>query len=234
MSSSKKQSSRNGINPRLIRGIIAVIAAILLWFYINGSSIDLVEKDILDIPVTIEGMETINEKGLFVSDDTSQYYINLRLRGSEKNLKNLTASSFTATADLSDIASTGSYSVDIVIQGLPNSVILEEMKPSSITFNIEEYTEKKEEVKFIVNGQPAEGYEVQSITTEQKVTVEGLSSDLGKISQVAATISVIGLNANTIQTIQPIAYDINGNVIDSVEISPKQINVTIAIKAKGQ
>lgn len=233
----KNKTSRIIVNPRLFRMILSILAAVLIWTYINGSSIDLIKKDILNIPVQLTGIETLNQKGLYLADGEIQYYVNLRLQGSEKNLKDLNVESITASVDLSDIETAGSFNGKIVIQGLSNTVILEEIKPSALTFNIEEFAERKETLQFVINGQPESGYVVQSVQSElsdQKVIVTGLPTDLGKIDQIAAVVTVTGMNADSKQIVKPIAYDSKGNIIEAVKIKPAEIEATIAVAKKAE
>ena len=225
----KDEKQNSIISPALLRLIIAFAAAVLLWFYINGSSSNLITKNISDIPVNIVGEDELAERGLYVETYDSEYFANLQLRGTDANLKNVNSTTFTATVDVSQIDSEGTYTLDVVLQGLPNSIILNDMNPGAITLDVGEYTERFMDVELIPNGQPADGYTYKGAEAYTQVEIKGLSTDLGRIKKVRAIVSISGLSENSSQMVTPVAYDSEGNVVTGVIIEPEQVWVSITI-----
>lgn len=232
MSINDKKKNVRDFAPGLLYALVAFALAVFLWLYINGSSIDLITKDFNDIPITITGEETLSEKGLYYTESAVKHYVNLRLRGTEQNLRNIDPSSLSATVDFSEINSTGTSNLTIVLKGMPNSLILEDMKPASLSVHIEEFTEREMSIKVITNGKPAEGFTLQSARTDQKATLTGDSGQLGKVDHLEALVSINGLNASSEQEAEVKAYDANGNPVEGIEIRPEKITVSIAILKK--
>ena len=101
-----RKRNKNDRRGWATRVVIAVALALFLWVYINGSSINLISRDIENIPVTITNEESLTAKGLVLEDQES-YYVNLRVRGTENNINNLDTSLISASVDLSDVKTNG-------------------------------------------------------------------------------------------------------------------------------
>ena len=225
----KDEKRTSLISPALLRLIIAFAAAVLLWFYINGSSGNLVTKNISDIPVSIVGEDELAEKGLYAETYGSEYFVSLQLRGTDANLKNVNSTTFTATVDVSQIDSEGTYTLDVVLQGLPNSIILNDMNPGTISLAVGEYTERQMDIDLITNGKPADGHTFKEAEAYTQVKIRGLSTDLGRIKKVEGIVSISGLSESSSQMVTPVAYDSDGNVVTDVVFEPEQVWVSITI-----
>lgn len=58
------KTNKNPRREKVFRICIAITLAIVLWVYVNGTSIDLVTQDLKDIPVTLTNTDTLKENGL--------------------------------------------------------------------------------------------------------------------------------------------------------------------------
>lgn len=217
-----KKQQRSDRNARIVRLIIAIALALFLWVYINGNSIDLVTQDVEKIPIKITGQTQLTGRGLSIDGD-KKYYVNIRLRGSEQNLRAVDTSQITAYADVSGFTAAGTVTPEVVIQGLPNTVILDARRPENLTLTILADTEKKRRVSVNTTGKPADGLSVLSATTTGKVTVVGSTQDIGQIDRLVATVNVDGITADTDAYTQVVAYDEDGNVIDGVRCRPDRV-----------
>ena len=104
---------KNSKLPFVIRLLIALLLAILFWYYVNGDTSVIVSRVINDIPVTFTNSDVLAENGLVLSSNVS-YYVNLQVRGTEKNLDEINTKEITAEADLSSITTAGTYDVSVV------------------------------------------------------------------------------------------------------------------------
>ena len=68
-----RKRNKNDRRGWATRVVIAVALALFLWVYINGSSINLISRDIENIPVTITNEESLTAKGLVLEDQESYY-----------------------------------------------------------------------------------------------------------------------------------------------------------------
>ena len=146
-----RKRNKNDRRGWATRVVIAVALALFLWVYINGSSINLISRDIENIPVTITNEESLTAKGLVLEDQES-YYVNLRVRGTENNINNLDTSLISASVDLSDVKTNGTITPSIVIQGLPNTVILDEIRPKTLRLSIDKIGNRRQKVAVNTSG----------------------------------------------------------------------------------
>lgn len=222
----KRKTNETG--QKAIRIVLAVAAAILLWLYINGSSIDLISRDIEGVPVTLTNTDVLASKGLVLSNNQN-YYVNLRVRGTDKNLNSIDVSEITAKVDLKDINTAGTYSPKIEVSGLSNTVILDEVKPESLSLTVDAITDKNYDVTVVTNGKPADDNTVVSAKARDQVTVDGSSEELAKLSMVSGVAQVQGMSEDSTQYVAVKAYDGQGNELSDLNISPRVVPVEIVI-----
>lgn len=225
-----KKSNKTGSDrtARIVRLIIAACLSVFLWSYINGNDINMITQEINNIPVTLINTEKLTSKGLLLSEQKN-YFVNIRVRGSERNVSKLDASQITATADLSGVKGPGTYTADVVLQGLPNSVILQETQPSEIRIKIDSIRHKSHSVTINTSGKPGNHLSVVSATTSEKVRVEGPSQSVNKIKSCVATANVQDITDDTDVNIPVRAIDKNGNVLSDVECKPSMIKASVKI-----
>lgn len=217
-----RQQQKNDRNARIIRLIIAIVLALFLWVYINGSSIDLVTQDVEKIPVRITGQEQLAGRALAL-EGNKKYYVNIRLRGSEQNLRAVDVSEIRATVDVSDFKSAGTVSPEVVIQGVPNNVILDSRRPENLALTIVGMSEKERTVRVNTSGRPSGKLAVLSATTSGKVTAVGSSQNINRIAKLMATVNVDGITADTDAYTHVTAYDEDGKVISGVRCRPDRV-----------
>lgn len=227
-SNKTKQKQRSERNARIIRLVIAIALALFLWVYINGNSIDLISQDVENIPVKVTGIEQLTGRGLAV-EGNNKYYVNIRLRGSQQNLRAVDTSAIKASVDLSDFHSAGTVSPEVVIQGVPNNVILDARRPENLTFTIVGLSEKTRRVHVNVNGSPGNGLSVLSVTTSGKVSAIGSTTSIGKIHRLVATVDVSGITSDTDAYTHVIAYDDKGKPIRAVRCQPDRVLTHVKI-----
>jgi YbbR domain-containing protein len=234
----RRKKNKNDRHGWAARVVIAVALALFLWVYINGSSINLISRDIKNVPVTIINEESLTAKGL-VLEDQENYYVNLRVRGTESNINHLDTSLISASADLSDVKTDGIVTPHIVIQGLPNTVILDEIRPKTLKLSIDKISDRRQKVAVNTSGTPAKGLSVIAASTSDTVKVNGSRSDLGKIDELVATADVNGITNDTSIFLRVKAYDEKGKELENVRCEPAsvlahiQVGTTKKVKVKA-
>lgn len=223
-----RKRNKNDRRGWATRVVLAVALALFLWVYINGSSINLISRDIENIPVTITNEESLTAKGLVLEDQES-YYVNLRVRGTENNINNLDTSLISASVDLSDVKTNGTITPSIVIQGLPNTVILDEIRPKTLKLSIDKIGNRRQKVAVNTSGTPANGLSVLSASTSDMVKINGSRSDLGKIDELVATADVNGITNDTSTFLRVKAYDEKGKELENVRCEPASVLVHIQV-----
>ena len=225
-----KKNNKTGSDrtARIVRLIIAACLAVFLWMYINGNDINMITQEINNIPVTLINTEKLSSKGLVLTEQKN-YFVNIRVRGSERNVNTLDASQINATVDLAGVKGPGTYTADVVIQGLPNSVILQETQPSELNIKIDSIRHKSHSVTINTSGKPGNNLSVVSATTTDQVRVEGPSDSVNKIKACVATANVQDMTDDTDVYIPVKAVDKKGNVLSDVECKPSMIKASVKI-----
>ena len=213
---------------RFGRIFMAIFVAVFIWSFVNGNSNELIIQDIIGVPVAITNEEALTAKGLALVNNKG-YFVNLRLRGSEKKLESIDPAQLSAIVDLGEITAKGSYEMKVEVSGLSNSVILEETKPNSLTIVVDDYASTEFDVIVNTNGRPAGDEVVVSATTNQKVNVDGLGQDLARIEKLVATANAYGLEGDGLQYVEVKAYDEQGEVIPNLDIQPSVVPVELII-----
>ena len=104
----------------------------------------------------------------------------------------------------------------------PAGMNLVEVKPDTITINVDEYAERKIPVEIVPIGKFSDDIAMKSITIVPKeVTVSGRKQQVNAVNKVVMKVNVAGQTKNfsAVSTLE--AWDTAGNVLD-VHINPNQ------------
>jgi len=225
MAANKKKIS---LRERLIRILASVGIAITLWFMVNGNADMLITQDFNSIPITLTNVESLTEKNLVLVDDKN-YYLNLQVKGTDKNLRNVNMKEVTAEVDLSDIEEKGTYDLEVEVKGLANSVIIGSMNPTSLPIEVDNIIKEALDVVILLEGKPANDLSVISAESLEQVEVEGPETSIARIDKITTTADVSGLESDTIRHLEVAAYDATGNPITDLEILPNVVEAEIIL-----
>lgn len=223
MAANKKKIA---LHERLFRLIAAVGIAITLWFMINGNADMLITQDYNSIPITLTNVESLAEKNLVLVDNKN-YYLNLQVKGTDRNLRNIIMKEITAEVDLSDIDEKGIYDLDVEVKGLANSVIISSMNPTTLSIEVDNIIKEAVDVGIVLEGIPANDLSVISAKSQEKVEVEGPEASITRIDKITATANVNGLATDTTRYLDVTAYDVDGSPISDLEILPNVVPTEI-------
>lgn len=216
------------IHDKIIRLVISVVIAVTLWFTVNGDADRLIVQDYNSIPITLINIETLNAKNLVLAEDKN-YYLNLKIKGTDRNLRNIDSKEIRAEVDLGEIIAKGSYDLDIAVKGLPNTVIIDSMNPTTLQILVDNVIKESHDAVIKAEGKPANDRSVINIQVDQKIEVEGPEEQLQRIDKIQGTVNVNGLEVDAVRYVQVSAYDSEGNVIEDVELLPDVVTTEIVL-----
>jgi len=216
------------MREKVLRIFIALGIAVLLWFMVNGNSDLIISQDFNSIPITITNAEGLAAKNLVLAEDKS-YYLNLRVKGTDKNLRKINSKEITAEVNLSDINTKGTHDLEIVVKGLSNSVIIDSMNPTTLQIVVDNIIKEDLDVGIVVEGQPANDAVVISAKSLETVEVQGPEESIARIAKTTATANVSDLKTDTIQHLQVMAFDASGNRINDIEFLPSVVKAEIIL-----
>jgi YbbR domain-containing protein len=216
------------VNERIIRVLIAFGLAVLLWFMVNGNSNVIITQDYNSIPITLINSEDLVRNNLVLIEDKS-YYLNLRVKGTDKNLRTIQIKEITAEVNVGDINEKGVYDLDIVVKGLSNSVIIDSMNPTTLQIGVDNIIKEDREVEIIAEGHPANDVVVIASNTSEKVVVEGPEELISQIDKMSSIVNVDGMESDTTKHLKVVALDKDGEIIDGLEVIPNVVQAEIIL-----
>lgn len=216
------------LRDKIIRLFIAAAISLVLWFIVNGSSDMMVTQDYNSIPITLTNTESLATKNLILSENKN-YYLNLKVKGTDKNLRKINAKEISAEVNVGEINEKGAYDMEIAIKGLSNSVIIESMNPSTLLITVDNIIKEDLDVVVNVEGKPANDSVVISSKALEKVEVEGPEESIAGINKIVGVANVNGMETDTVQHVEVLAYDRAGNKINDLEFYPGIIKAEIIL-----
>jgi YbbR domain-containing protein len=207
--------------------ILALLAAVVLWFFVVGIENDShlfqeeVEIQAINVP---QGMSVANYLGK----------AKIRIRADQSLIKNLTVNDFDLSVDLKKAAE-GEQTLPVTATSRNNEVTVLKVDPSTVRVVLESVIEKDVKLKVVVSGNPAKGYGVQEVqVTPLTVKVSGGKTLLAGLASINAEVKLDGTEtANFKQNIilkLPETVSASG----TVTLSPEQATVEVTVKEETQ
>ena len=138
-----------------------------------------------------------------------------------------------AWIDLSGLGK-GEHTVEVKAQVAINPVQIVKKEPSEIKLTLEPSLSKTLQVNLVVTGEPAQGYRKgDTVITPSQVTVSGQESLVQKVTEVRGTLDITGKSESIKTDVNLQAYDVNGDAVSGVVITPSSVTVTQPINLLG-
>ena len=218
----------NKREPKISVVIISLGIAIILWFYVLAGENPNITQRFNNIPVTIKNSIVLEEKGLILSEK-EEYTVDIRVYGRTSQLYGL-RKEIEASIDLSPINGKGEYDIEVSIEGLPESVDLQNVCPESIKVAVDRLVEKEQEININIEGEPQNGLKVMGyMITPDKVSLSGPEEILTKVQRVEGTVNVHGANGDIQQKVEIHALDDKGKILEGVTLSRSDCDVHVQI-----
>lgn len=155
--------SWNDLWPKLV----ALGVAVALWFAISAERRERYIERTFDVPLALIGVPD----DLIITNRV-QESINLRLRGRQSQLRQITSQTLEATVDLSD-AREGSMTVTISPASLNirEDIEVVSIVPPQLTFRLEHRRQKGVPIRPFLMGEPPPGYRIGAILLDPAVAL---------------------------------------------------------------
>ena len=223
----------------------SVVIAIILWILVVYTY-DPAATTNFKIGVDIINGESIASSGK-AYEDIEGDTITIRVKANASLIKNLKASDFKATADVSKLSPTYHANIDVVCTKSDNVEITIIGNAKMLAVKLEDLVTKQFPVTIEKSGEPETGYYVgETIASPNLISVSGGKKSVEKISVVRVKADVNGANDLFYADGIPKAYDADGNEITtgSLKFSDNPVkvavsvyktkNVSIIVKAVGE
>ena len=220
---SQKPKKKHGADFGL--RIVAVIAAIIVWFILSITQYPTINRKISDVPVTLSLEGTIaKEKGLSALN-FNDFTVDVEIQGMNYEIGTYTVDDLAATVDVTKVTKEGQYVLDIDVKSThaSDSCKIVSVSPSTIAVEFDRITEKKlpvsVEAPYI---SAADGYTLNDPTvTPNEIVLNGPENSLEKVAKVAAKINKTAkISEDTVLKADEIVlYDKDSNVITDTSIT---------------
>ena len=160
--------------------LTALVITFALWFGVTGLSTPTTKRfSVPLIPSIATNVEIVN---------TPREEVDIVVSGDQRRVDQISRSDLVATLDLRDVAPGDwviSLSPETVAVTLPQGVKLIEVQPNRIPINLEAVEEKDVDVKVVLSGNLAPGYELYSASAlPAKIRVRGPASFVRALESV--------------------------------------------------
>lgn len=213
--------------------VIAIVASLILWYYIVTVVSTEMTKTVYDIPVTFSGEEILRDQNLVITTGADQE-VTLQLSGRRTVVDPLDKDNISITVDVSKIRAAGEYTRGYTIF-YPNqsaNVTVTRKQPDTVTIRVEELVRREIPVKTTTEGTVAEGCKIESIKPAlSTITVLGTQAQVENISHALIIVDQQGLDSDITKRMEYTFVDNKGNAVDAkeLEVDETSINVTVKI-----
>ncbi|MCC8168508.1 MAG: hypothetical protein LIO37_04120 [Clostridiales bacterium] len=222
----------NTLTNNVVYKILAVVLAIILWFVVYYLDDPTITKT-FTTNVTITNADVLTDMNLTYELADGSNTVTFRVSGARSYFERLEDSSFTATADMSNIIideSQESATIPITItSSLYSSSLTYPGDTKYLSVTLDSLMSKQFVISSSTVGTVAEGYSLVSVVVQNPTVlkVSGPSSIVSTIDKVVAVINVDNMSSDLTDNAVPVLYDVDGNEIDSTRLTFSSDSVTV-------
>lgn len=213
--------------------LISLAFAFVLWLVVNNMENPTITETYVNIPVKLENTNLITDAGkVYEVLDGTDVIERVSVKAPKSVHNVLNASNIIATADVSELSSLDTISIEFSSSVYSNDI--ESIKGSidTVKLNIENKRTKALSLKASVSGSVAEGYLVGEVTTDQNlVRISGPESLINQVAKATVDVDVTGFTSDIGTNLDIRLYDGEGNLIQDNRISQniKSVGVKVGI-----
>ena len=230
----KNRSFPSYISNNFVLKVISLIFAIILWSFVTNSTNPDRVKTLKDVPVVLQGLEVLEEKGLTVRDDFEKLLPTVTVKVNVKNsdYKLVDKSVVFVSVDVSEIVKDGPNSVSVVptFTNMVN-VSLASVEPQAFNIIVDKILEKEVDVSLNLTGELNKDLVSVNPQYDKKVKIKGSSYYVERIADAIVDIDLSSLKDGDIVSQSCRFTDSEGNAI---KFAGSRITVDMDIQTKKE
>lgn len=221
-SRSRFRRSLNVLIRRPLAKLGALLLAIVFWAVVIASDPTLLmEKVIVNVPVSVQGLETLRNRGVTLMTDLSAepIYVKLRVQVTKSNYDRATAENITPRIDLAQqINGPGTYRLGFTMPSSFVSVL--SYDPEYIEVEAEPYTPRKR-IPIVIKqvNEPKEPLWISEVKTDpQQLVISGPKSLTDAVRRAVPVLDLSALSLDMLFESMALGFelqDIDGNAVES-------------------
>ena len=203
------------VRSNLVLKIVAVLFAVILWSYVLGETNPVRERDVPNIPVTWENVDSLKDKTLAISGNVKNILdtVNIRVRVNQNQSRLVNEQNVSASIDLSKVNGTGEQTLQVKPKTEYGTVA--DYNPREITVYVDKYLEKDVPVSVETTGSvPADYYADPPQFSPDMVRIGGASRDVSRVVSALYTVNLDGLTEGFSRSYEVQLLDEQGGIVD--------------------
>lgn len=218
--------------------VISVLAACMIWLYVDSINATESTVTISDIPIEYIGQDTtLADRGLMLLPDSDQT-VTLELRALRRVIANLDPDKIRVQADLSNITATGAQTINyrIFYPSAVSSNNVTVVRASSYTVRVDvgELYSRDVEIRCVLTGSGvADGYIAGKIQYNPgTLEIRGQQEYVDQVSYAKVTLDVNDATSTVTKSLSYQLYDAQDNLIEdtsNLHATTDQIQVTLPV-----
>lgn len=202
--------------------ILALLVAVILWFYVGQEADPVNVQTFSNIPVTFSGVDQLESQGLTIFEGMDQR-VSVRIQARTSVLRELgQEGNIIVNVNVSAITEPGEYSLEYnvttrtsAVGGTLNSVEFLNRTPETIDITVSRQTDRSIEVRGVFAGSVAEGFQIGAFSfAPSTIHISGTEEEVSKVSHALVTVRENDLSETFTGEMPFVLYDFDGNPID--------------------
>lgn len=204
---------------------ISLLSALVLWLYVMTVEDPVETRTFSDIPVAITNLNMVEDRNLEIYPN-EELFTDISINGNLSSLRVINKNNIYIYGRIED-PKEGKNTIYLQAN-LPERVNKYDIKPHSITVNLEKVINEKRNIKLDVKGNPKINIDTIDIN-KKTVNVEGPRSIVNKVTSIRATIDVSdkGQDFSTRLKLTPVNSD--GEEVTGVKLEESYVIANIKL-----
>lgn len=212
---------------------ISLLVAIGLWFYVVYAENPQAEFWVRNIPVSFVNTDRLLENSLVVlNSNGEQPTISVKVKGRRRDVSLISASNISASVDLGDVFSEGTYSLPVNINFPIDGLEITDKKPYTLSVTVDRTIETTKNVTVRYQGSPAEHHSPgEAIVSPAIVRISGPASVVNKITSAVAIVDLNNVAEDFTTTVAVSLLGSDNNIYqgNSITLYNSGVDVTVPI-----
>lgn len=211
--------------------IISVVVAILMWLVVTNSSDPVVWRQQVNIPVRILNTDLLTAEGKVytILDDSATIPV-VNYSAPRSIADSIKSENIVATADIQELTNVNTVRIHLSSNIYNTQIESIEGSIDSVKFSIEDRKTSAFLLQVSTNGEPANGYSVGDVTSEQnQIRVSGPESLVSAIRTASAVVDINGAAGNITTYADVRLYDKEGEQIPTANLTMNITSVKVSV-----
>lgn len=209
---------------------ISLGLGIIMWFFVIGGENPIVTRQFRDIHVKFKDEALLERKKLLIIEPIEPK-INVEIKGHRNEVYAINRNDIIAEIDLAYFNTSGTYRMNVNVN-VPHTVEISSISESELSVAIDDEISKTFDVTVEIKGEMKNKNQVvvKKEPDTKVVALTGPASYIKKVKKVVADIDITGKESDEVVLSKIYPVDENGKIVDGVELSNTDTNVSIGFK----